>query len=73
VTREERLQAFVERNRMELIHAINAAVYRYDGNGGRGTIPRPEPSYDDDEIAQWVDNDEGLYRWALAEGVGDPE
>lgn len=71
--REERLQAFVERNRMELIHAINQAVYRHDGNGGRGTIPTPEPHYDDDEIAQWVDNDEGLYAWAMREGVGDPE
>lgn len=71
--RDERMQAFIERNRMELIHAINGVVYRYDGNGGLGTIPTPEPSYDDDEISQWVDNDESLYTWALSEGVGHPE
>ncbi len=27
------------------------------------------PPLDDDDLADWVANDEGLYKWALADGV----
>jgi hypothetical protein len=57
------LRQFVRENRAELDAAINAALYRYDGNGGKGTIPDPPPKRNDSERADWVQNDEGLYNW----------
>lgn len=64
-----KLQAFIATNRKELNQAINAELYRHDGRGGRGTIPNPPPQHSSSEIRQWILNDEGLYRWARAEGV----
>lgn len=63
------LRDFIRANRAELDLAINGAIYRYDGNGGPGTVPYPPPRYNDDERAEWIRNDEGLYSWARAEGV----
>jgi len=60
---------FIRQNRSEIDAAINAVLYRYDGNGGAGTIPDPPPSRNDDERADWLANDEGLYNWARSEGV----
>jgi len=64
-----RLREFVRQNRAEIDRAINAVMYRWDGNGGRGTVPTPAPTYNDEERQQWVQNDEGLYRWARSSGV----
>lgn len=58
-----KLSQFIKENREEIDTAINSALYRYDGNGGRGTIPNPPPKRNDSERAQWVNNDEGLYNW----------
>jgi len=63
------IEDFIGQNRDELNAAINHVMYRWDGNGGRGVVPDPAPVYDDDEIEQWIENDEGLYLWAQAEGV----
>ncbi len=63
------MQEFIKQNRTELDQAINGAIYRYDGNGGRGTIPTPAPTHNDKERREWIMNDEGLYRWARSEGV----
>jgi hypothetical protein len=63
------LRDFIRQNRKELDAAINQGIYRYDGNGGRGTIPTPAPTYNDEERRQWILNDEGLYLWARSEGV----
>jgi len=60
---------FIRQNRAEIDAAINAALYRHDGNGGRGTVPDPPPSRNDSERADWIANDEGLYSWARSEGV----
>lgn len=60
---------FIRQNRAELDHAINGAMFRWDGNGGRGVVPDPPPRRNDEERRQWVLNDEGLYRWARSEGV----
>jgi len=60
---------FIRENRAELDAAINSALYRHDGRGGRGTVPNPPPSRNDSERREWVLNDEGLYHWARAEGV----
>ena len=63
------MREFIKRNRKELDEAINRAMYRYDGNGGPGTIPTPPPTHNDEERRQWILNDESLYRWARSEGV----
>jgi hypothetical protein len=62
------LKNFIQQNRGELDAAINGAMYRYDGNGGRGTIPDPPPTRNDEDRRQWILNDEGLYRWARSAG-----
>lgn len=60
---------FIREHRDEIDAAINGSIYRYDGNGGAGTIPDPAPRYNDSEREQWLANDEGLYNWARSEGV----
>lgn len=60
---------FIRQNRSTIDAAINAVLYRHGDNGGRGTIPNPPPSRNDDERADWLANDEGLYSWARSEGV----
>lgn len=64
-----RMSEFIKANRAEIDHVIDAVTYRYDGNGGRGTIPYPPPKHNDKERHDWILNDEGLYRWARSEGV----
>lgn len=63
------LKQFISENRTEIDAAINGALYRYDGRGGRGTIPDPPPKRNDSERRDWIANDEGLYSWARSEGV----
>ena len=63
------LREFIRQHRKELDAAINTVLYRYDGSGGKGTIPDPPPHRNDEERRQWVLNDEGLCQWARSEGV----
>lgn len=63
------MRDFIKQNRGEIDRAINSALYRYDGNGGRGKVPDPPPKRNDEERRQWILGDEGLYRWARASGV----
>jgi hypothetical protein len=63
------MRSFIKKNRTDIDAAINGALYRYDGNGGKGTIPNPPPKRNDNEREQWINNDEGLYNWARREGV----
>jgi len=51
------LQEFIDDNRAELDSGIRAA------------IGQPNFDLDDDERELWIMNDEGLYNWALSEGV----
>lgn len=51
------LQEFIDNNRAELDSLIREA------------INQPNFELDDDERELWVMNDEGLYNWALSEGV----
>ena len=62
------IKAFIAQNREELDRSINSAIYRYDGRGGKGTVPNPPPSRNDSERQEWIMNDEGLYNWARSEG-----
>jgi hypothetical protein len=64
-----KMSEFIKANRNEIDAAINRALYRHDGQGGRGTIPDPPPKRNDSERRDWIINDEGLYRWARSEGV----
>lgn len=63
------IREFIRLHRTRIDQAINEEVYRYDGNGGRGTIPNPPPTYNDEERRKAVLNIEGLYKWARVEGV----
>jgi hypothetical protein len=63
------MKSFIEKNRVAIDAAINGVMYRYDGKGGKGTIPDPAPRRNDEERRQWILNDEGLYQWARSEGV----
>lgn len=64
------MRDFIRSNRDEIDAAINGVLYRYDGNGGQGTVPDPPPQRNDSERRLWIANDEGLYNWARGEGVG---
>ena len=64
-----RMRDFVRENREEIDRAINSVLYRWDGDGGRGTVPDPPPKRNDEERELWILNDEGLYLWARREGV----
>jgi hypothetical protein len=64
-----RFREFIKEHRQEIDNVINSVTYRHDGKGGRGTIPTPAPTYNDEERREWVLNDEGVYRWARSEGV----
>lgn len=63
------IKEFIRQNQASIDNCINGVIYRYNGNGGRGTIPYPPPHYSDRERRLWIFNDEGLYRWARSEGV----
>ena len=63
------MRKFIEENCRDIDAVINAAVYRYDGNGGAGKVPDPAPVYDNDAREDWIANDESLYNWARSEGV----
>ena len=54
---EEDMQRFIADNRGEL----DACIRRATSN--------PNADIDDDERELWINNDEGLYLWAKAEGV----
>lgn len=64
-----RLRDFVRINADAIDAVINAETYRHDGNGGRGSVPRPAPQYDSETRQGWVMNNEGLYLWARRSGV----
>lgn len=53
------MQEFIDTNRTELSNAIWKVVPNY--------------KLDDEEIEMWINNDEGLYNWAMSEGVFDEE
>ena len=63
------IMEFIKQNRAAIDQAIDAETFRYDGRGGRGTVPDPPPTHNDEERRQCVLNIEGLYCWARSEGV----
>lgn len=64
-----KMQVFINQHKREIDDAINACIYRWDGNGRPGKVPTPAPTYDNLTRREWVKNEEGLYRWARLEGV----
>jgi len=63
------MREFIRQNRAEIDRAINAVIYRWRGDGERGTVPTPAPTHNDKERQNWVENDEYLYNWARSSGV----
>ena len=61
------LKTFIAAHRAEIDNVINSVIYRYDGKGGKGTIPNPPPTHNDQERRNWIMNDESLYNWARSE------
>jgi len=49
------LTQFIKNNRREIVEAIKS-YYDYEATSI-------------EELKEWVNNDEGLYRWARSEGV----
>jgi len=64
-----RMRQFISENRQGIDNIINRELFRYDGNGGRGTIPDPPPRRNDKERQLWIENNEQLYSWARVSGV----
>ena len=71
-----RLRDFIKQNRPELHRLIRGAVGSVPRTAScdcplSGTDHRHEWSgkLDDERLAFWIMNDEGLYRWARSEGV----
>ena len=67
---------FIEQNRDELKNCIQRALNFVPRQAGcnchkRGTDHHHEDNnnLDDDELENWILNDEGLYNWARREGV----
>lgn len=50
------IQEFIEQNRGEIDEIIRSHI-------------NPNVILDDDDREDWISNDEGLYEWALSEGV----
>jgi hypothetical protein len=65
--KKKSLREWVREHRAEIDQVINAVTYRYDGKGGKGTVPDPSPRHNDSEREEWVKNDEGLYNLARSE------
>ena len=63
------IKDFIKDNRTEIDKAILADRYRYDGRGGKGTIPNPPPKMNDNERRLYIINYEPLYHWARSAGV----
>lgn len=38
-----RMREFIKQHRGEIDKGIDSVTYRYDGRGGKGTIPYPPP------------------------------
>lgn len=55
-----RMSDFIEQNREELESCIRGVM-----NRGRESNPI-QVAIDDDDIEDWIANDEGLYNWALS-------
>ena len=65
-----RMRDFIAENRAELESSIRGVI-----NTGRESNPI-QCALDDDDIEDWIANDEGLYNWARSCGVnmdGDEE
>ena len=69
------IQDFIDQNREELSKLIDDAISYVPKEAscdcplsGTNHHHKPEPM-DDNEITDWVMNDESLYNWAIAEGV----
>ncbi len=69
------MSEFIDQNRSELQARINHVVGHVPATASC-SCPRSRTDHyhestaiDDDEIRLWILNDEGLYRWARAEGV----
>jgi hypothetical protein len=63
------IDEFVKEHSVEIDNAINVEVYKWDGHGGKGMIPKPAPTYSDEQRRHWIRYNQGLYNWAVSEGV----
>jgi hypothetical protein len=72
-----KIQDFIDQNREEITSAINrvlchvpATASCYCPLSGTDHNHTSQP-LDDDDLEKWILNDEGLYNWAVSEGVED--
>lgn len=70
------MQQFIEENRSEILTGINRFLNHVPRTAScschkSGTDHTHENVHqlDDDELEDWILNDEGLYNWARSEGV----
>lgn len=75
MTRTKSIEDFIEENRSELKECIGRALGHVPKTAScrchlSGTDHYHEaPDLDDDDLEQWINNDEGLYNWARRDGV----
>lgn len=70
------MEQFIDQNRSEIVAGINRSLNHVPKEAScYCPLSRTEHDHqdskqlDDDDLEDWINNDEGLYSWAISEGV----